>query len=89
MQKNLRLKNVLLGAVAGVLITLSLAAATGAVRATWEYKVVSSYSVTNDEINKMLNKLGVEQWELVSSTYTAPGDGSGNNHTRYVFKRQR
>jgi hypothetical protein len=79
----------MLGAVAGVLIALSLSAATGAVRATWEYKVVSSNSVRNDELDRLLNKLGDEQWELVSSTYTAPGDGSGNNHTRYVFKRQR
>jgi hypothetical protein len=70
--KNIDIKSVLIGALLGVAITLSVAAATGN-RTDWEYKVVTA-SAFQDELGKAINSSVSEGWDFV----LASGPNNGN-----------
>jgi hypothetical protein len=73
--KKFDIKSALVGALLAVVITLSVAAATGS-RTAWEYKVVTS-SVFGDELGKAINSSIAEGWEFVSA--------SGPNNENWGF----
>jgi len=58
--------------------------ARSAEKTTWEYKVVNVSAVPSPELERMLNRLGSEGWELVQV-----GTPAELTRDAYIFKRAR
>ncbi len=59
-----KIRNLLLGALAGATILLVVAAESGG-REVWEYKVADSSGNTKDAIEPFLNNMAKEGWVFV------------------------
>jgi hypothetical protein len=82
--KTIDIKNLVIGALLGASIILSVAAATGTgSRIVWEYKVVTA-SVFQDELGKAINSSVADGWDFVSAS--GPNDG---NWGFAVLKREK
>ncbi len=64
--KKLDIRSAVIGALVAVVITLSVAAATGS-RTAWDYRVVSG-SVFQDKLGQAINSSVAEGWEFVSAS---------------------
>lgn len=73
--KKFDIKSALVGALLAVVVTFSVAAATGS-RTAWDYKVVTG-RVFQDELGKAINSSVADGWEFVSA--------SGPNNENWGF----
>jgi hypothetical protein len=80
--KHIDIKSALIGALLGITIALSVAAAS-ANRTVWEYKVITAKGFQN-ELEKAINASVTEGWDFVSA--------SGPNNENWgiaVLRRER
>jgi hypothetical protein len=80
MNSKFSLKGLLMGALLGAVIVLSVGAVENR-RTSWEYK--TAYNLSNEE----LNKLGDAEWELTGFCFSPRSPDQANDYFRYVFKR--
>jgi hypothetical protein len=64
--KTLDIKSAFIGALLAVVVTVSVAAATGS-RTAWDYKIVTGKAF-QDELGKAINSSIAEGWEFVSAS---------------------
>jgi len=69
MQNKIDIKSMILGAILGAVILLSVGAATST-RTNWEYKVVPGKYFTGDQhLGDAINRNAIEGWDFVSASH--------------------
>ena len=84
MNNKIDIKSMAVGAFLGAVIVFSVAAGTTGDSTVWEYKTLQTYA--SGDLDKQLNDLGREGWDVVSSS-TTHGSSTVSPYAVVIFKR--